>query len=29
LSDLAHAQRLTFRQVTQVGEDVRILARLQ
>jgi diaminohydroxyphosphoribosylaminopyrimidine deaminase/5-amino-6-(5-phosphoribosylamino)uracil reductase len=29
LSDLAHAQRLVFREVTQVGEDVRILARLQ
>jgi diaminohydroxyphosphoribosylaminopyrimidine deaminase / 5-amino-6-(5-phosphoribosylamino)uracil reductase len=29
LADLALAQRLTFRQVTQVGEDVRILARLQ
>jgi diaminohydroxyphosphoribosylaminopyrimidine deaminase / 5-amino-6-(5-phosphoribosylamino)uracil reductase len=27
LSDLAQAQRLTFREVTQVGEDVRILAR--
>jgi diaminohydroxyphosphoribosylaminopyrimidine deaminase/5-amino-6-(5-phosphoribosylamino)uracil reductase len=27
LSDLAKAQRLTFREVTQVGEDVRILAR--
>lgn len=27
LSDLAHAQRLAFREVTQVGEDVRILAR--
>jgi diaminohydroxyphosphoribosylaminopyrimidine deaminase/5-amino-6-(5-phosphoribosylamino)uracil reductase len=29
LSDLAKAQRLVFREVTQVGEDVRILARLQ
>jgi diaminohydroxyphosphoribosylaminopyrimidine deaminase / 5-amino-6-(5-phosphoribosylamino)uracil reductase len=29
LSELAQAQRLTFREVTQVGEDVRILARLQ
>lgn len=29
LSDLANAQRLVFREVTQVGEDVRILARLQ
>jgi diaminohydroxyphosphoribosylaminopyrimidine deaminase/5-amino-6-(5-phosphoribosylamino)uracil reductase len=29
LADLAHARRLAFRQVTQVGEDVRILARLQ
>jgi diaminohydroxyphosphoribosylaminopyrimidine deaminase/5-amino-6-(5-phosphoribosylamino)uracil reductase len=29
LSDLAKAQRLIFREVTQVGEDVRILARLQ
>lgn len=28
LSDLAHAQRLTFREVTQVGDDVRIVARL-
>jgi diaminohydroxyphosphoribosylaminopyrimidine deaminase/5-amino-6-(5-phosphoribosylamino)uracil reductase len=28
LSDLAQAQRLAFREVTQVGEDVRILARL-
>ncbi len=28
LSDLAKAQRLVFREVTQVGEDVRILARL-
>jgi diaminohydroxyphosphoribosylaminopyrimidine deaminase/5-amino-6-(5-phosphoribosylamino)uracil reductase len=28
LSDLAQAQRLVFREVTQVGEDVRILARL-
>ncbi len=27
LSDLAHAQRLTFREVTQVGDDVRIVAR--
>jgi diaminohydroxyphosphoribosylaminopyrimidine deaminase/5-amino-6-(5-phosphoribosylamino)uracil reductase len=27
LSDLAHAQRLTFHEVTQIGEDVRILAR--
>ncbi len=27
LSDLAHAQRLEFREVTQVGEDVRIVAR--
>ncbi len=27
LSDLAQAQRLQFREVTQVGEDVRILAR--
>ncbi len=29
LSDLAQARRLAFREVTQVGEDVRILARLQ
>jgi len=29
LSDLGKAQRLTFREVTQVGEDVRILARLR
>jgi diaminohydroxyphosphoribosylaminopyrimidine deaminase/5-amino-6-(5-phosphoribosylamino)uracil reductase len=29
LSDLAKAQRLVFREVTQVGEDVRIVARLQ
>ena len=29
LSDLAHARRLAFREVTQVGEDVRILARWQ
>jgi diaminohydroxyphosphoribosylaminopyrimidine deaminase/5-amino-6-(5-phosphoribosylamino)uracil reductase len=29
LADLAHAQRLTFREVSQVGEDVRILARFQ
>jgi diaminohydroxyphosphoribosylaminopyrimidine deaminase / 5-amino-6-(5-phosphoribosylamino)uracil reductase len=29
LSDLAHAQRLEFREVTPVGEDVRILARLR
>jgi diaminohydroxyphosphoribosylaminopyrimidine deaminase/5-amino-6-(5-phosphoribosylamino)uracil reductase len=29
LSDLAHARRLTFRDVTQVGEDVRIIARLE
>ena len=29
LSDLGKAQRLTFREVTQVGEDVRIMARLQ
>jgi len=29
LSDLAKAQRLVFREVTQVGEDVRILARFQ
>jgi diaminohydroxyphosphoribosylaminopyrimidine deaminase / 5-amino-6-(5-phosphoribosylamino)uracil reductase len=29
LSVLAKAQRLVFREVTQVGEDVRILARLQ
>jgi diaminohydroxyphosphoribosylaminopyrimidine deaminase/5-amino-6-(5-phosphoribosylamino)uracil reductase len=29
LSDLAKAQRLVFREVSQVGEDVRILARLQ
>jgi riboflavin biosynthesis pyrimidine reductase len=28
LSDLTHAQRLEFREVTAVGEDVRILARL-
>jgi diaminohydroxyphosphoribosylaminopyrimidine deaminase / 5-amino-6-(5-phosphoribosylamino)uracil reductase len=28
LSDLAHAQRLSFREVTQVGGDVRIVARL-
>jgi len=28
LSDLAHAQRLQFREVTSVGDDVRILARL-
>jgi hypothetical protein len=27
LSDLAQAQRLQFREVTQVGEDVRIVAR--
>jgi diaminohydroxyphosphoribosylaminopyrimidine deaminase/5-amino-6-(5-phosphoribosylamino)uracil reductase len=27
LSDLAHAQRLRFHEVTQVGEDVRVLAR--
>jgi hypothetical protein len=27
LSDLANAQRLRFREVTQVGDDVRILAR--
>ncbi|MGE5338136.1 MAG: bifunctional diaminohydroxyphosphoribosylaminopyrimidine deaminase/5-amino-6-(5-phosphoribosylamino)uracil reductase RibD [Gemmatimonadota bacterium] len=27
LSDLAHAQRLVFREVTQIGEDVRLLAR--
>jgi diaminohydroxyphosphoribosylaminopyrimidine deaminase/5-amino-6-(5-phosphoribosylamino)uracil reductase len=29
LSDLAHARRLVFREVRQVGDDVRILARLQ
>jgi len=29
LSDLANAQRLVFREATQVGEDIRILARLQ
>lgn len=29
LSDLAHARKLAFREVTQVGEDVRVLARLQ
>jgi diaminohydroxyphosphoribosylaminopyrimidine deaminase/5-amino-6-(5-phosphoribosylamino)uracil reductase len=29
LADLAKAQRLAFREVTQVGEDVRILARFQ
>jgi diaminohydroxyphosphoribosylaminopyrimidine deaminase/5-amino-6-(5-phosphoribosylamino)uracil reductase len=29
LADLAHARRLAFHEVTQVGEDVRILARLQ
>ena len=29
LSDLGKAQRLTFREVTQVGGDVRIIARLQ
>ncbi len=28
LEDLAQAKRLAFREVTQVGEDVRILARL-
>lgn len=28
LADLAHAQKLSFREVTQVGTDVRILARL-
>ncbi len=28
LADLAHARRLAFREVTQVGDDVRILARL-
>jgi diaminohydroxyphosphoribosylaminopyrimidine deaminase / 5-amino-6-(5-phosphoribosylamino)uracil reductase len=28
LADLAQAQRLSFREVTQVGTDVRILARL-
>jgi len=28
LSDLAQAQRLQFREVTSVGDDVRILARL-
>jgi diaminohydroxyphosphoribosylaminopyrimidine deaminase / 5-amino-6-(5-phosphoribosylamino)uracil reductase len=28
LSDLAHARRLRFQEVTQVGEDVRVLARL-
>ncbi len=28
LSDLAHAQRLAFREVTQVGDDVRIVARM-
>ena len=28
LSDLAQAQRLRFHEVTQVGEDVRVLARL-
>ena len=27
LSDLAQAQRLKFREVTRIGEDVRILAR--
>lgn len=27
LSELAHAQRLVFREVTQIGEDVRLLAR--
>jgi diaminohydroxyphosphoribosylaminopyrimidine deaminase/5-amino-6-(5-phosphoribosylamino)uracil reductase len=27
LSDLAHARRLQFHEVTQVGADVRILAR--
>jgi diaminohydroxyphosphoribosylaminopyrimidine deaminase/5-amino-6-(5-phosphoribosylamino)uracil reductase len=29
LADLAHAQRLTLREVIQVGEDVRILARFR
>lgn len=29
LSELAQARRLSFREVTQVGDDVRILARLQ
>jgi hypothetical protein len=28
LEDLAQARRLAFREVTQVGEDVRIVARL-
>lgn len=28
LSDLAHAQRLAFRQVTPVGDDIRLLARV-
>ena len=28
LSDLAQARRLSFHEVTQVGEDVRVLARL-
>ena len=28
LSDLAHAQRLKFRELAQVGDDVRIVARL-
>ncbi|MCA3219536.1 MAG: bifunctional diaminohydroxyphosphoribosylaminopyrimidine deaminase/5-amino-6-(5-phosphoribosylamino)uracil reductase RibD [Burkholderiales bacterium] len=28
LSDLGHARRLSFREVTRVGEDVRVLARL-
>jgi diaminohydroxyphosphoribosylaminopyrimidine deaminase/5-amino-6-(5-phosphoribosylamino)uracil reductase len=27
LADLAHARRLTFRELTQVGEDIRVLAR--
>ena len=28
ISELAHARRLRFQEVTQVGEDVRVLARL-
>ena len=28
LSDLAHAQRLAFRQVTPIGDDIRLLARV-
>jgi len=29
LSDLGQARRLAFREVTQVGEDIRVLARWQ